>query len=396
MDTPTSESGHWKKRAALFLVSQNISLFGSSVTGFTIIWHITLATSSGVWIMLSTLCALLPQVLSSFLGGVWADRYNRKYLIVLSDSFIALATFGLAVAFLLDFRQLELLLAVSAVRSVGGGIQTPAVAAVYPQLVPQEHLTRVQGINQTLNSVMMLAAPAAGGLILSWTGIVAAFFVDVLTAAAAVLVMMNIPIKKTERQKASGPMWDNWKEGARYAFRHPQLRRLLICCLFSFFLITPAAVLSPLMVERTFGGGIWRLTANEVVWTVGSLFGGAFVSLKGEFKNKARTIALCLIAFGILFGLLGAAWNFTFFLAVMGAAGFFMPAMSTAQTVYIQEISEPEMLGRVFSILQIMSAGAVPAAILLFGPLADAVSVEVILQVSGLLLALVGARYGGR
>ena len=70
--------------------------------------------------------------------------------------------------------------------------------------------------------------------------------------------------------------------------------------------------------------------------------------------------------------------------------------MSTAQTVYIQELSEPEMLGRVFSILQIISAGAMPVAILLFGPLADVVSVEVILQVSGLLLALVGARYGAR
>ena len=239
-----SESAHWKKQVALFLVSQNISLFGSSVVGFAIIWHITLTTSSGVWVMLFTVCALLPQVLSSFWGDVWADRYNRKYLIVLSDSFIALATFGLAVAFLLNFRQLELLLAVSAVRSVGGGIQAPAVAAIYLQLVPQEHLTRVQGINQALNSVMMLAAPAAGGLVLSWMGIAAAFFVDVLTAAAAVLVMIKIPIKKTERQKASGPMWDNWKEGARYAFRHPQLRRFLVFYLFSFFLITPAAVLS--------------------------------------------------------------------------------------------------------------------------------------------------------
>jgi len=120
------------KKVALFLLSQNISLFGSSVVGFAIIWHITLETSSGLWLMLSTICAMFPQVIVSLWGGVWADRYNRKTLIMLTDGFIALSTFGLAVAFWLGFQRLELLLAVSVVRSIGAGIQTPAVHAIFP------------------------------------------------------------------------------------------------------------------------------------------------------------------------------------------------------------------------------------------------------------------------
>lgn len=396
MNMTISENTGWKKRISLFLLSQNISLFGSSVVGFAIIWHITLTTSSGTWLMLSTICSMLPQVLVSLLGGVWADRYNRKHLIMLSDGFIALATLGLAIAFLLGFQRLELLLMVSAVRSIGAGIQTPAVGAIYPQLVPQEYLTKVQGINQTLNSVLMLLAPAVGGLILGWVGIVAAFFVDVVTAGMAVLVMSRIQVEKINHQSASDSIWADLKGGLAYAFRHPQLRRLIICYLFSFFLITPAAVLSPLMVERTFGNEVWRLTANEMVWTVGSFFGGVFVSLKGQFKDKVRTVSLCLVAFGVMFGLLGLAWNFVSFLAFMGIAGFFLPPMVTAQTVHIQEVTEPEVLGRVFSIVQLISASAMPVAILLFGPLADAVSVESILLVSGVLLALVGIQYGRR
>ena len=156
MDTIKSESSGWKKRIPLFLLSQNISLFGSSVAGFAVIWHITLTTSSGTWLMLATICALLPQILFSLIGGVLADRHNRKHLIMLSDGFIALATLGLAIAFLLGLERLELLLTISAVRSIGADIQTPAAGAIYPQLVPQEHLTKVQGINQTLNSVLML------------------------------------------------------------------------------------------------------------------------------------------------------------------------------------------------------------------------------------------------
>lgn len=176
----------WKRQAALFLVSQNISLFGSSVVGFAILWHITLATSSGTWIMLATLCSMLPQVVVSLFGGVLADRYHRKYLIMLSDGFIALATLGLAIAFLAGFQYMGLILAVSAVRSAGGGIQGPAVSAIYPQIVPEKQLVRIQGLNQTIGSVLMLLSPAVGGILLGSIGIVATFFVDVITAGLCI------------------------------------------------------------------------------------------------------------------------------------------------------------------------------------------------------------------
>ena len=83
--------------------------------------------------MLSTICAMFPQVIISLWGGVWSDRYNRKTLIMLTDGFIALSTFGLAIAFWAGFQRLELLLAVSVERSISAGIQTPSVHAIFPQ-----------------------------------------------------------------------------------------------------------------------------------------------------------------------------------------------------------------------------------------------------------------------
>ena len=74
MQSRTVNPQGWVKRATLFLISQNISLFGSSVVAYAIIWHITLKTSSGVWMMLSTLSAIVPEVLVSLLGGALADR----------------------------------------------------------------------------------------------------------------------------------------------------------------------------------------------------------------------------------------------------------------------------------------------------------------------------------
>ena len=90
---------NYRKRAALFLTSQGITLFGSSLVQFAMIWYVTMQTSSGVWVSAMTVAAYLPQFLISFLSGVWADRYSRKKLIILSDALIAAATLLLAVLF---------------------------------------------------------------------------------------------------------------------------------------------------------------------------------------------------------------------------------------------------------------------------------------------------------
>lgn len=383
----------WKKRAAIFLISQSISLFGSSVVGFAIIWFVTLQTSSGKWIMLFTICSLLPQVLISLWAGVWADRYNRKYIIMLADGFIALVTLALAIAFLAGYQRLELLLLAALFRSVGAGIQTPAVAALFPQLVPMEHLTRVQGINQTLNSVLLLLSPAVGGVVLGTMGITWVFFLDVITASLAIIVISFIYVERVARSTEPASVLTELRQGVAYAINNKLLKFVLIFFGVSFFLITPAAVLTPLLVERTFGSDVWRLTANEMVWTIGTLLGGVFVSLRGEFKDKIRTAAICLVAFGITFALLGIANNFIIYLLIVGTSGFFMPINATSQTVLLQENVEAAMMGRVFSLVQIVSGTAMPVAILFFGPLADIVSVGYILLVTGVLLAVAGAGY---
>lgn len=383
----------WKKKIIIFLISQNISLFGSSVVSFSIIWYITLQTSSGKWVMLFTICSLLPQVLISLWAGVWADRYNRKYIIMLADGFIALATLGLAIAFWTGYQNLEMLLAVSLIRSLGAGIQTPAAIALYPQIVPVEKLTKVQGINQTLNSVLMLLSPAVGGVVLGTMGIFWAFMLDVITASLAIVVVSFIHIEKVAGNSETTSVFTELRQGIAYALNHKLLKRVIICFGVSFFLITPAAVLTPLLVERSFGSDVWRLTANEMVWTIGSLLGGFFVFLRGDFKDKIRTTAIGLVGFGITFALLGIANDFVIYLIIMGAAGFFMPIVATAQTVLIQENVDANMMGRVFSLIQIVTGSAMPIAILFFGPLADIVSIGLILLVSGALLALVGVLY---
>jgi len=224
-----------------------------------------------------------------------------------------------------------------------------------------------------------------GYLDISW-----AFMIDVITAVIAIIILCFIKIDKVSQPDEKSSVFENLREGVKYTFENKLLKDIIICFGISFFLITPAAFLTPIMIQRSFGDEVWRLTANEMVWTIGSLIGGIFVSFRGEFKNKIRTIAISLIAFGITFALLGMVKWFMVYLLIMGLSGFFMPICSTAQTVLIQENVQDTMMGRVFSIIQIITSASMPVAMLLFGPLADVVSVELILLVTGIMLAGLG------
>ena len=177
---------NYKKKAILFLTSQGITLFGSSIVQFALIWYVTMQTSSGAWVSAMTVAAYVPQFIISFFSGVWADRYDRKKLIIFSDAAIALATLGLALLFPMIPEGNSILFAIvliSVMRSIGTGIQTPAVNAAIPQIVPEDKLMKFNGVNATVQSLVQFAAPAVAGAILSLKTIRFSLFIDIMIQA---------------------------------------------------------------------------------------------------------------------------------------------------------------------------------------------------------------------
>jgi DHA3 family macrolide efflux protein-like MFS transporter len=380
----------WKRNISFFLIGQQCSIFGSSVASFAIIWYITLETSSGVAMTAVTIATFLPQIITSLFAGVWADRYNRKLLIIIPDLFIAASTLVLVALFWLGIQSITMLIVISAVRSFGSGIQMPSVLAIVPQLVPAEKLVRINGINSTLNSVLLLASPAVAGMLLGGLGIEFALLTDVVTALLAVGFMsfLTMPPRNTSGIPENTGALQDILDGLRYTRSHPFLMRLMIIYAIVFILITPAAFLTPLYVERVFGPEVWKLTMNEIMWTAGMLLGGIYVAIKGSFKNKFFVMFVCTASFGVTFGLLGVAPNFTIYLIILAIAGLFMPAYGAADTVLIQENVAENMMGRVFSLVQIIASVAMPLGMLVFGPLADVISLQYILIGSGVLLMI--------
>ena len=189
----------WQNRILLFLTSQCITLFGSTLVQMALVWYAAMQTSSGTWVAAFTVCSYLPQFLISFAGGVWADRYHRKPLIIGADMLIALATLVMILAIPHISSEPALLgglLAMSVIRSFGSGIQTPAVQAVIPQLVPEDQLMRYNGINAAMQSLVNFAAPAAAGAVFAVSTLSAALMIDIITAIIGTALLSCLVLPK--------------------------------------------------------------------------------------------------------------------------------------------------------------------------------------------------------
>ena len=382
-----------KKRAALFLTSQGITLFGSSVVQFAIVWFVTLKTSSGVWVSLLTVAAYVPQFIISFFSGVWADRYPRKTLIILSDAVIAAATLVLALLMPRIGEGTELLTAlvvISAIRSLGAGVQTPAVNSAIPLLVPEEALMRFNGVNSTIQSLVQFAAPAAAGAVLSVGTLREALFIDIATAAVGIglLSALAIPFVKTD---AAPDMLSEMRAGFGYAVKESFIGRLLLIFGLFIFLCVPAGFLATLFVSRYYGDTYWYLTLVEVIGFIGMTAGGVLIGAWGGFKNRVTTLIVGMVAFGALGIGMGVTDSFAVYLALMAVYGVALTMVQTASTTLLQENTAPEMQGRMFGLFGAMYSGFLPLGMVVFGPLADVMSMRLLMIISGVLLLAMAA-----
>jgi MFS transporter, DHA3 family, macrolide efflux protein len=383
---------NWKTQTILFISSQTISLFGSALVQFAIIWYIARSTNSGMMVTLSTICSFLPQLVISLFAGVWADRYNRKILIILSDGLIATSTLVLAIVFLLGYNSMWLLFLVSAIRSLGAGIQTPAVSAMIPQIVPEEKLMRVNSINGTIQSMILFMSPAVGGAILTFGAFESILLIDVFTAITAISILLTLKIASHRKalEKVKTDYLYDLKEGIKYSFKNNFVKNLISFYAVTMFLVVPAAFLNVLMVTRTYGNEYWKLTANEMCFFAGSIIGGIIMSSWGGFKNRVVSIAVGCLAFGALTVAIGVVDQFYIYLGIMVLTGMTMPLFNVPSMVLLQEKVETNMQGRVFSFVQIAASGVMPLGMAIFGPLSDIVRIQILMVGSGAALILVG------
>lgn len=394
---------HWRRKVVLFLSGQTISLFGSLLVSYAVFWYLTITYQSGVIMMLAALFGFLPQAVVSIFGGVWADRHNRKLLIMGADGAIAVTTLALALIMMTGYDELWLIFLAMAVRSAGAGIQMPAVSALIPQITPTRSLIRVNGINGSIQSAMQLVTPAAAGGLYAWasaaTGgsaasIVPIFFIDVVTAAIGIGLVALIPVRAV-RRAADVPTgyFADLVDGVRYVVRHAFVRWLLVVFAIIFLLTVAPTNLTPLMLVRSFDAGAQQnvvfLAVLEIAISLGMVLGGIAVAWLFASRSRIAMIVASSLTFGVLAIGLGLSPNVWVFFGFMFVIGLTVPFFSTSSMTLLQETVEPERQGRVFGFVGIVMAIAMPLGMVVFGPLADVVPIQLLLVAAGILTFVV-------
>ncbi|WP_404323192.1 MFS transporter [Cytobacillus firmus] len=388
---------NWLKNIILFLSSQTISLFGSSLVQYAIMWHITLTTESGLMMTLYIICGFIPTFFLSPVAGVWADRYNRKMLIILADGLIAFSTLILAILFLMGYESIWLLFVMAGIRALGTGIQTPAVGAILPQIVPKEKLTKVNGINGSIQAVIMFVSPMVSAALIAMASHEVIFFIDVITAAIAIVTLMafvKIAVHKKAAAEQTASYFSDFKQGLQYVNGNPFLKKFFLFFAVFIVLMAPAAFLTPLQVTRTFGGDVWELTAIEIAFSVGMMAGGGIIASWGGYPNKITTMTLASLNMGICTLALGIVPVFWIYLLFMAFFGIAMPIFNTPVTVLLQEKIEEDYLGRVFGVMGMISTSMMPIGMLIFGPIADVIAIEWLLVGTGAFIILLAVILG--
>lgn len=379
---------------------QALSILGSQLVQFALIWYLTVQTGSAMVLATASLVGMLPGVIFGPFVGALVDRWNRRWIMVIADSIITLATIILAALFALDAVAIWHIYVVMFIRSLAGCFHSNAMSASTSLMVPVEHLTRIQGLNQMLNGGLNVVSAPMGALLLDVLPLQGILIIDVVTAMFAILPLVFISIPQPERidhgnvnHKAKSTVWLDIKAGFRYVLGWPGLLIVGLMTVGINFTIIPAFSLLPLMVKEYFGGSAIQLSWVESAMGIGMLVGGALLGLWGGFKTKILTSMFGLMGMGIGTLILAIVPASAMPMAVGGAllVGLMSPITMGPFFAVIQSTVEPGMQARIFSLLSSVGGAMAPVGLMVAGPVADQFGIQAWFLLGGLFCVLTGA-----
>ncbi len=395
---PQHDYPHWQRRFFTIWTAQAISMLGSNVVHFAIVWYLTEQTGSATVLSIATLFGILPGVFLAPIAGTLVDRTNRKLVMILSDAVIGLVRLGGVFLFATGAIQIWHIYLMSFVGSAAGSFQSPAMAASTALMVPKKHLSRVAGMNQTLNGAISIAAPPLGALLMSLTSISNMLLMDFFTMLIAVVPLLFIPIpepasikeKRTENKK--GSFFKEVKEGFNYIIGWPGLAMIIVMAMAINLLLSPAMSLLPLLVSEHFGGNEVQLALLNSIMGVGMLVGGLILSVWGGFKRRILTAYMGMVLSGLAILIVGLTPNHLFYLAAgaFGIAMLLLPMINGPIHAVTQATVAPEVQGRVFSLISAGSMLAMPIGLAIAGPVSDAIGIQAWFIIGAVVMSLAG------
>jgi DHA3 family macrolide efflux protein-like MFS transporter len=400
MQHPPQGQLRWQVPFFTVWTGQTMSLLGSMLVQFALVWWLTETTGSATVLAIGTLVSLLPGIVLGPIFGALVDRWNRRVVMLVADTIIALATLVLAYLFAVDGVQIWHIYAIMFIRALGGGVHWPAMQASTSLMVPEEHLSRVAGLNQALNGISNILSPPLGAFLMQLMPLQAILAIDVGTAMLAILPLFFVhipqpqrPVTEDARAHSKKPsVWRDLREGLKYVLEWPGLLTIIVMGALGNLLFNPAFSLMPLLVTDHFGGRAVELGWMEASLGIGIVLGGLILSAWGGFRRRILTTIAGFTGIGLGVLILGLVPSSAYSLA-LGA--IFIVGVAISMTdgplmAVIQASVAPEMQGRVFTLLISAVKIASPLSLVIAGPIADLLGVRIWYVVAGVACLLMG------
>ncbi|MEM7583695.1 MAG: MFS transporter [Acidobacteriota bacterium] len=379
----------------LIWFGQLVSQIGSGLTGFAMAVWVYQTTGSVTQFSLITLATTLPGVLLSPIAGVLVDRWDRRWVLLLSDTGAALCTLTIAVLLYNDALSLWSIVLLLSISSSCRSLQMPAYSASVPLLVPKDKLGNYNGIRQLAVALPRVAAPALAGLLVETIEMWGVVFIDFVTFLIAVVTLLMVRIPRPESATAKEKEKSSILQEALEAWRflRSQSALMAIVGFFSttYFTIGLVNVCGPALIlsftsAASLGGA---LSLSGVGFVAGSLcmavWGGPKLRIHGVLGFTV------LFSLGVLLG--GIYPSIVLILIAMVLITFSAPLIFGCSEALWQAKVPVEMQGRVFALKNMVTRLAMPIAYVVAGPLADQVF-EPLMRVGGPLAGTVGQVIG--
>ena len=363
-----------------------ISVAGSRMQAATVLWQVHDLSGQPIALAGVGLSSILPVIVFSVIAGVAADAFNRRRLILVTQSVMAMLALVLGLLTLAGRVQLWSIYLITALMSAVLTFDLPARQALIPNLLPREVLPSAFGVNATIFHLASIIGPVLAGAVLATAGVGAVYVINAVSFLAVILALVAMgPVAQVLVRPASGSAWRpreltiSAREGLRYVVGQPLIfSSMLLDFVATFF--ASATYLLPIFAKDILGVGAagygWLVAAPSV----GAGASSIFLAFRRQLSNQGRTLLLAVAGFGLATIVFGLSRTFLVTFVALAATGA-TDAVSTIIRNTLRQLQTPDRLrGRMTGIMQVFFLG---------GPQLGEVEAGVVAQLFGATAAVV-------
>ena len=347
-------------------------------------------TASAFYLGLQTFLGQAPILLLTLVGGVVADRRDRRQVLLMSQYIQMSVAFTLAALVYFDVIRIWHVLALAVITGTAQAFGGPAYQSLLPSLVDKQHVPNAIALNSIQFNLARVIGPLLAGATLAAFGMVACFGLNGISFLAVIFAIFSMHIRHVPTTGAPG-MREQMKSGFRFVRGEPSIIALTVLAFATTFLGNPLLTFLPLFARDVFHGQVGQYTQLMAFAGSGAVCGALVVAWLGRFRHMGLTLLFVQVAFGLLIVAFAQTRLFWLNAILLFACGAGLMMMSAMVSSLVQLIAPNEMRGRVMSIYMVAFRGGMPLGSLVAGWIANTTSAPFVLTLNGVLLSLVAA-----